>query len=93
MDVRNLRDALTANSDWADAGYAYARSHAGYFDTMHRIENWMTSMFLETEPEADLRRRRAMPNIASDPTRMPDIVGLGPRAPADETARRHFFSE
>jgi hypothetical protein len=50
-------------------------------------------MFLETGPEADARRAKALPLIAQDGARIPNLFGLGPEAPSDETARRRFFGE
>jgi len=50
-------------------------------------------MFLETGPEADARRAKALPLIAQDGTRMPDLFGMGPDAPINETIRRRFFGE
>ena len=50
-------------------------------------------MFLETGPEADARRAKALPLIAQDGTRMPDLFGMGPDVPINETIRRRFFGE
>ncbi len=42
---------------------------------------------------ADARRARAFPLLAEDPTRLPDLLGLGPAVSTDETVRRRFFGE
>jgi 2-polyprenyl-6-methoxyphenol hydroxylase-like FAD-dependent oxidoreductase len=39
------------------------------------------------------RRQHALPRIAEDPSRAPDIVGIGPEAPSDEHARQRCFGE
>ena len=40
-DVRVLRDALVANSDWDEAGHAFAREHDGYFQNCHKVCGWL----------------------------------------------------
>jgi 2-polyprenyl-6-methoxyphenol hydroxylase-like FAD-dependent oxidoreductase len=93
-DVRELRDALSANDDWDAAGHAYAAAHDRNFGTIHTADNWLTEFFYETGPEADARRARAFPLIAQDPTRAPDVGFIGPDgAVLDEAAKRRFFAE
>jgi 2-polyprenyl-6-methoxyphenol hydroxylase-like FAD-dependent oxidoreductase len=93
-DVRLLRDALLASDDWDVAGREYAAAHDRGYATIHTTEDWFTTFFLETGPEADARRERALPLIAEEPDRLPDGFMSGPdAAPADESARRRFFGE
>jgi 2-polyprenyl-6-methoxyphenol hydroxylase-like FAD-dependent oxidoreductase len=92
-DVRVLRDALLAKDDWDAAGHAYASEHDRYFGVIHTVEDWLTRLFLETGPEADARRERALPLIAQDPTRQPDTIFSGPDHPVSEEMRRRFFGE
>jgi len=92
-DVRVLRDHLLGESDWNAAGHAYAAEHDRYYGALHRAENWFAAIFFEGGPEADARRERALPLIASDPTRVPDFLFSGPEVPLDESARRRFFGE
>lgn len=93
-DVRLLRDALLADDDWEVAGRAYAAGHDRGFSTIHTTEDLFTTLFLETGPEADARRARALPLIAKEPDRVPDAFMAGPdAAPADESARSRFFGE
>jgi 2-polyprenyl-6-methoxyphenol hydroxylase-like FAD-dependent oxidoreductase len=92
-DVRVLRDALLSNDDWGVAGDAYADEHDRHYAVIHTIDTWAADLLYEIGPEADALRARALPRILEDPTRLPDVIGLGPAAAADEAARRRFFGE
>ena len=92
-DVRTLRDRLLAGEDWAAAGHAYAAEHDRYYAAVHRVDGWFADVFMEVGPEADERRARALPLIAADQTRIPDVPFSGPEQPADDAARRRFFGE
>ena len=93
-DARILRDALVSNDEWDAAGHAYAEEHDRQFRDLHTAESWFTSIFMEPGPEADARRAKALPQVAMDQTRIPDIFFSGPgSAPVDEAARRRFFGE
>jgi 2-polyprenyl-6-methoxyphenol hydroxylase-like FAD-dependent oxidoreductase len=92
-DVRALRDALLATSDWDAAGHAYAAEHDRHYDVIHRVDGWYADLFMELGPEADARRARALPLAAQDPTRFPDPPMSGPEAPHDDAVRRRFFGE
>jgi len=52
-----------------------------------------TRLYLETGPDADARRQRALPLVAQNPTRQPDTIFSGPDVPLDEEVRRRFFAE
>lgn len=92
-DVRVLRDQLRADADWHRAAEKYAADHDQYFDAMKRIIDWRTEMNHSTGPAADARRAHAGPLIRQDPSRAPDMHGLGPEAPSDDDARRRYFGE
>jgi len=92
-DVRLLRDALSADDDWDAAGHAYAAAHDAGYDVVHRVETWYADFFMEPGAEAESRRERALPFIAADPTRIPDVPFGGPDLPADGAMRRRFFGE
>jgi 2-polyprenyl-6-methoxyphenol hydroxylase-like FAD-dependent oxidoreductase len=92
-DVRVLCDYLLSHEDWEAAGRAYAREHDRYFGVVHTAEGWFTEMFHEIGPAADARRAQALPLMAQDPTRRPDVTLSGPDCVLDETARRRFFGE
>jgi 2-polyprenyl-6-methoxyphenol hydroxylase-like FAD-dependent oxidoreductase len=92
-DARVLRDHLLANEDWDAAGRAYAEEHDRYCNAVHTVVEWYTEFFLATGPEADGRRARALPLIAEDPTRQPDLLFSGPDMPVDQGTRRRFFGE
>lgn len=91
--VRILRDRLLRTEDWEAGGHAYAEEQHRNFRVIHTLEDWYRSMFLETGPEADACRARALPLIAQDGTRLPDLFGIGPDAPINETIKRRFFGE
>jgi menaquinone-9 beta-reductase len=91
--VRLLRDQLLSDEDWDTAGHAYAEAHDRDYQVIHTVEDWLRAMFLETGPEADACRARALPLLAPDGTRTPDLFGLGPETPIGETVRRRFFGE
>ncbi len=92
-DVRVLRDQLCNSDDWDAAGHAYADVHDEYFGRIITAESWQQQMFLDSGPEADERRARALPLLAEDPTRGPDILFSGPDLPVNEEVRRRFFGE
>jgi menaquinone-9 beta-reductase len=91
--VRVLRDQLLSYADWNAAGHAYADEHDRHYSVIHTAENWLGEMLLETGPEAEARRARALPLLAQDGTRMPDLFGLGPEVPLNEQVRRRFYGE
>jgi 2-polyprenyl-6-methoxyphenol hydroxylase-like FAD-dependent oxidoreductase len=91
--VRLLRDQLLRSEDWDTAGRVYAEEQHQNFQVVHTFEDWYRSMFLEMGPGADARRTRALPLLAQDGSRMPDLFGMGPDAPISATVRRRFFGE
>jgi 2-polyprenyl-6-methoxyphenol hydroxylase-like FAD-dependent oxidoreductase len=92
-DVRVLRDCLLANPDWDTACHDYAREHDRYYGVIHEVTIALKDMFLRSGPEADERRRRALPLIAQDPMRVPDHVFSGPDLPWNAGVLHHFFAE
>ncbi len=91
-DVRVLQDFLLTNADWQAAGTAYAEAHDRDFASLHRMHGWFKDFFHAAGPEADAVRAKAVAKHAEEPSRQPDIIGLGPDVPSDETARRRFFA-
>lgn len=92
-DARVLRDQLLAHTDWHEAGHAYAKEHDRYYGVLHTVMSWFGQIFLDSGPEAEARRAKAMPLIAQDETRVLDHGFSGPELPLDETVRRRFFGE
>jgi 2-polyprenyl-6-methoxyphenol hydroxylase-like FAD-dependent oxidoreductase len=92
-DIRVLRDHLLARDDWEAGGHSYAREHDWHYGVIHQVDNWLSQMFFALGPEAEARRARALPLIATDESRVPDHIMSGPELPADETVRRRFFGE
>ena len=93
MGVRHLRDCLLSIPDWSVASEQYAREYARYYGSVHRITNWLTQLRWSTGTAAEERRARVLARLAAEPTRMPDIRGLGPQAPSDEDTRLFLLGE
>lgn len=92
-DTSLLAGLLAETDDWDAAGRDYASRHAVYHGAIRRHTSWLTDIFLTPGPEADTRREVALPLFAADPSRAPDVMGLGPEGPSDEAARRRFYGE
>jgi len=92
-DARVLAEALAGSSDLAAALRRYAHEHAAYHDALRRQTTWLETVFRTPGPQADAVRRVALPKIAIDPSRAPDVLGAGPEGASDEGARRRFFGE
>jgi menaquinone-9 beta-reductase len=92
-DARVLTEALLENQDWDAAGHSYATEHDRCYGVIHTVENLLAEFFFERGRDADLRRERALPLIAEDPTRVPDHIANGPDLPLDDKVRRRFFGD
>lgn len=92
-DIRVLSELLTTESNWDTAAHAYAEEHDRYFGILHRLLGWMVQLFYAPGPEAAARRLRAFARMAEDPSRAPDVAGLGPECPSDEAAYYNLFGE
>ena len=92
-DARVLSDELLAGTDWDAAAHRYAERHDKDYGTVRKATGWMYDMFQRLGPEADARRARALPLIAQDPQRVPDVVFSGPEFPIDANSRARFFGE
>jgi 2-polyprenyl-6-methoxyphenol hydroxylase-like FAD-dependent oxidoreductase len=91
--ARVLRDELTKSSDWEAAGRRYAEQHQRSFHACHTVEGWIRAIFQDPSPEAAALRARALPQIAEDPTRVPDHIFSGPDLPLSEQVRARLFGE
>jgi 2-polyprenyl-6-methoxyphenol hydroxylase-like FAD-dependent oxidoreductase len=92
-DVRVLADSLLGSDDWDAAGHAYASARDAYFDASVMSGSWQFDLFFDQGPEAEARRARALPLLASEPDRYPDHAISGPDLPCDAHVRRRFFGE
>lgn len=90
-DARVLRDELLNTDDWDAATARFAARHQEYYAALHRLESWVTRLFFDFGPEADVARVRALPKLMFGGG--PDLVGLGPESPSDEAARRELFGD
>jgi 2-polyprenyl-6-methoxyphenol hydroxylase-like FAD-dependent oxidoreductase len=93
-DARVLsNELLLANHDWTAAGDRYAERHDQHYGIIRMVSGWFYDVFQRLGPEAEARRARAMPLIAQDPTRPPDMLFSGPDLPVAANARARFFGE
>ena len=92
-DARVLLEQLLTNDDWHAAGQAYAAARQPYFNVVHTMENWQTQLLMDTGPNADAIRARALQSWRQDRTRNPDTFLSGPGEPLTESDRRRFFGE
>ena len=92
-DARVLSDELLNSQDWATAGERYAERHDEHYATIRMVSGWFFDMFQRLGAEAEARRARALPLIAQDPTRVPDMLFSGPDLPVASDARSRFFGE
>jgi hypothetical protein len=67
-----LTEFLLADHDWDAAAHAYAVEHDRYYGAIRTVEDWQTQVFFERGPKADDLRKRALPKLALDPSRLPD---------------------
>lgn len=92
LGVRHLRDFLLSTPDWHLASERYAVESVRNYAAVHRITNWLTELRWSTGRAAEERREAAFARFAAQPSRMPDLRGLGPQAPSDEETRNFLLS-
>lgn len=92
-DARVLSDELLGSDDWDAAGHRYAERHDQHYRAVRTVSGWFYDLFQRPGPEADARRARALPLIAQDPMRVPDVLFTGPEFPLDANSRARFFGE
>lgn len=92
-DARVLSDELLGSEDWQEAGERYAARHDEHYGSVHMVSGWFYDMFERRGPEAEARRARALPLLAEDPTRAPDVLFSGPDTPVNDASRARFFGE
>ncbi|HYH00582.1 MAG TPA: NAD(P)/FAD-dependent oxidoreductase [Terriglobales bacterium] len=92
-DARVLSDELLRGGDWDIAGHQYAQRHDDYYAAVRTVTGWFYDLFQRPGAEADSRRARALPLIAQDPTRVPDVLFSGPEFPLTPESRPRFFGE
>jgi 2-polyprenyl-6-methoxyphenol hydroxylase-like FAD-dependent oxidoreductase len=95
-DVRELRDLLLVERDWALATAEFARRRWQYYEVVRAYDRWMNQIFAEEGPEADHRRERHALAREHDST-LGGFALLEAHGPdglvPDESARGHFFGE
>lgn len=92
-DARVLSDELLAGADWDAAAHRYAQRHDADYGVVSKVSGWFYDVFQRLGPEANVRRGRALPLIAQDPTRAPDVLFSGPEFPLHANSRARFFGE
>lgn len=95
-DVRELRDLLLGEREWAAATAEFALRRWRYYEVVRAYDRWMGQLFAEEGPEADRRRAGHIRAREHDPT----LGGFGlieAQGPdglvADDAARRRYFGE
>ena len=95
-DVRELRDLLLSERDWAAAIAEFAVRRWRYYEVVRAYDRWMGQLFAEEGAEADRRRAGHARAKEHDPT----LGGFGlieAQGPdglvADDAARRQYFGE
>ena len=95
-DVRELRDLLLSEREWAAAIAEFAVRRWRYYEVVRAYDRWMGQLFAEEGAEADRRRAGHARAREHDPT----LGGFGlieAQGPdglvADDTARRLYFGE
>jgi 2-polyprenyl-6-methoxyphenol hydroxylase-like FAD-dependent oxidoreductase len=92
-DARVLSGELLRTPDWSSAGHRYAELHDQHYGKVRLVSGWFYDLFQRPGPEAEARRARALPLLAGDPTRAPDVLFSGPDFPLAADARARFFGE
>ncbi len=59
-DVRLLRDALVADTDWDKAADAYAEQHDDFFERLRDAEHLSAAALMSAGPDGTARRNRAL---------------------------------
>jgi menaquinone-9 beta-reductase len=90
-DVRTLAEALSETDDWDAAANAWAVAHDRYHEVIREVNNCYAELFMDPTPEGDARRRRALPRIAEDPSRVPRHHFAGPDLAAGPELRTRFL--
>jgi menaquinone-9 beta-reductase len=92
-DARVLAASLSATEDWEAAGHAWAREHDRYAEVIRDVNHWYAELFMDPTPAGDAKRRRALPRISEDPSRVPQHHFAGPDLPWEPGMRARFFGE
>jgi 2-polyprenyl-6-methoxyphenol hydroxylase-like FAD-dependent oxidoreductase len=90
-DVRTLADALSATDDWEAAGHGWADEHDRYHRVIREVNNCYAELFMDPTATGEAKRRRALPRIAEDPSRVPQHHFAGPDLPAGTQLRARFL--
>jgi 2-polyprenyl-6-methoxyphenol hydroxylase-like FAD-dependent oxidoreductase len=95
-DVRELRDLLLSEREWAAAIAEFALRRGRYYEVVRAYDRWMGQLFAEEGAEADRRRAGHARAKKHDPA----LGGYGlieAQGPdglvADDAARRQYFGE
>jgi len=92
-DVRMLSERLIATDDWDAAASVYAELQAKQAERLRQGEAMLRDLLYEPGDAALKRRYRARELLEREPDRDPDLFGIGPDAPCDDSARARFLGE
>jgi 2-polyprenyl-6-methoxyphenol hydroxylase-like FAD-dependent oxidoreductase len=89
-DVRLLRDALTADKDWAVAADAYAEQHDEFWERLHDAERLSAAALMSVGADGASRRGRALEIF----DRVPELETwtYGPEADCDDAVRAELLA-
>ena len=89
-DVRLLRDALTADKDWAVAADAYAEHHDEFWERLHDAERLSAAALMSVGADGASRRGRALEIF----DRVPELETwtYGPEAHCDDAVRAELLA-
>ncbi len=89
-DVRLLRDALVADTDWDTAAGAYAEQHDDFFDRLRDAEHLSAAALLSPGPDGTARRNRALEIFDAVPEL--ETWTYGPEAHCDDDVRSQLLA-
>ena len=89
-DVRLLRDALTADTDWTLAADVCAEQHDEFWERLHDAERLSAAALMSVGPDGASRRARALEIL----DRVPELETwtYGPEAHCDDAVRTELLA-
>jgi 2-polyprenyl-6-methoxyphenol hydroxylase-like FAD-dependent oxidoreductase len=89
-DVRLLRDALVADTDWDKAAEAYAEQHDDYWERLRDAEHLSAAALMSAGPDGMARRNRALEIFDAVPEL--ETWTYGPEAHCDDDVRTQLLA-
>ena len=89
-DIRLLRDALLASTDWARAADEYAGRHDEFWEPLRDVERLSAKALMSVGPDGATRRDRALEILDGVPEL--EIWTYGPEAHCDDAVRAELLA-